>query len=405
DAAQAIGDRRGYLRNTALLAEVTASRARTGDLEAAIQLIRAAAADVGVGDRGYAYVHSTHAHLATALGLWDEARAADQRASFPPPPPASLPTIHGTVVDAAGKPVAHADVWSSDQPHMGNPRFLVSAPNEAVALGYATHAETDANGRFALVATPGAATAAELGAQRSSPAAAVDGVTLRLGPTYTLRGTVADVNIPRSLIRAVLASPAGQRWIIMAPVAADGTFELGGLVPGVTAVELMENGDAGVSNMTGAIFDMVGDRSGVELRGLRGAANLDVIVRSDRASPIPVAQVFAIVGRASIKRLSDLRRAIDSAMPAVTGFSVLPSAAERAVPQRFSEGDTHVVLRGVPVGPATVCAVPFPVDLFEPQLALLSFNDQSLDVFCVPTTLEAGAQTIVVVAAPAPRIK
>ncbi len=405
DAAKAIGDRRGFLRNTALLAETTSARARPGDLQASIALIREAAAQVDAGDRGYAYVHMTHTRLALDLGLWDEARAADARASYGPPTKPTPPAIHGTVLDAAGAPVAGAVVWGSDGPHMGNPRYLVSAPAEAQAMQIASRAETDARGRFTIPAPPNAAIAAELGALRAAPAAAVEGVTLRLGPTYALRGRVVRAEPTRSLIRAILASPDGVRWSVMAPVAVDGTFELGGLVPGTTPVELIEALGAGTEHMTGAVFEMTGDRDGVTLTGMRGDATLDAIVRSDRSSPIPAAQVFVLVGRHKVTRLSELRRVVDAATPAVAGISTLPTAAERVVPQRFVEGDTHAILRGVPAGEVTVCAVPFPTDVFEPQLALLAFNDQSLDVFCTPFTLQPGTQTLVVVAAPAPRIR
>jgi tetratricopeptide (TPR) repeat protein/predicted Ser/Thr protein kinase len=406
-AAEDLGDRRRYLGNSAFLVGELVQRNAPGDLDRALATIRAAAAEVKADDRAYRQVHAAHAVVAMMLGLWDETRAADALAwaDAPAKPIVGGRPIHGRVIDAAGQPVAGATVWANAHAHEGNPKFLITTPRGDEAAGVVAHTVTGADGRYTISAPPTATLAAELDVQRSLPARATEGAVLRMVPLHTIRGHIEGAVAIHSSLQVTFGTDATTTWSLGVPIQRDGTFEVGGVPAGQVGLLAMEALVPTVVRMGGIRLTLTGDLDGIVVRAEPGVARLDAIVRSDRSGSIPTAQVFVYAGHHPVTTISELQRLVRDGRSMVIGFTRQVTPTELAASAHYASGDTHVAMQGAPRGPATVCAVPLPSDLFDPKLAGLTASDATLDVRCVTATLGPTDQQVILVASPAPRLK
>ena len=169
--------------------------------------------------------------------------------------------VEGHVVDAAGKPVAGARVVAWVGMLEGDAtRIYTSIDPRALAV-------SAADGSFRVRGA--GAMIAERGTERSLPATGAS-PTLRLAPTRTIHGHV-KTDTPLDAVAHVQVGAHG--WEIVAPVAADGTFTLAGLVDARTELSIRASDGGNLREVSvGALRDRV------ELVWPSGPA-LDVIVR------------------------------------------------------------------------------------------------------------------------------
>ena len=169
--------------------------------------------------------------------------------------------VEGHVVDATGKPVAGARVAAWTFVLQGDAtRVYTSIDPRTVAL-------TAADGSFRVRGA--GAVIAERGTERSLPAIGAS-PTLRLAPTKTIHGHVKTETPLDAVAHYRLGAHA---WEVLAPVAADGTFTLAGLVdaPAELAIRASDGG-----NLREVSVGPLVDRA--QLTWPAGPA-LDVIVR------------------------------------------------------------------------------------------------------------------------------
>ncbi|MEO8550729.1 MAG: hypothetical protein ABI678_12175, partial [Kofleriaceae bacterium] len=168
--------------------------------------------------------------------------------------------IDGHVVDAQGTPVAGARVvaWMGTLEGDATRSYTASDPR---AL-----AQTTTDGSFRIRGA--GAVIAERGTERSLPVTQPV-PALRLAPTRKIHGHV-KTDMPLDVVARYDLGTSG--WVVIAPVAADGTFTLGGLVD-APAVLVLRSIDGGVRTVTaGRLVDQA------QLVWPSGPA-LDVIVR------------------------------------------------------------------------------------------------------------------------------
>ena len=270
------------------------------------------------------------AELAWLRGDLSEAHARADRlehdAGFDTP-------ITGRVVDANGNPVAGARV-AAGAPLVGDAGriFTLSDPRATAVSG--------ADGSFTLTGPAHGAILAELADQRSVPVEATSGVTLRLGPTHAIHGTVhgdATPWHPTGLVVVARYRAGAAEWRDRAVVAADGTFTLAGLPAGSAELAL-------ASDHHGAIHEIAGGpaRDGATLVWPTGP-ELDVIVRAPTAETV-----------VSVKRGTG-----DVATARTRPIGLRSATSEGAA--SYETGDRHVVIDATTRGAiVTACAAKLP---------------------------------------------
>ncbi|HEY6038084.1 MAG TPA: hypothetical protein VIV58_27575, partial [Kofleriaceae bacterium] len=241
--------------------------------------------------------------------------------------------ITGRVVDAAGKPVAGARVATGAALAGDAGRIFTIADPRATAV-------SGADGSFRVTGTPHGAILAELGDQRSPPADSASGVTLRLGPTRTIHGTVrgdAGPWRPTGLVAFARYRTGASEWRDRAVVATDGTFTLAGLPSGPAELVL-------ATEHHGVTHEIAGGpvRDGAALVWPTGP-ELDVIVRGAAAGAV-----------VTVKRgAGDIATA--RTQPIGPGTATPEGAAS------YQSGDRHVVIDATTRGATvTVCVSKLP---------------------------------------------
>ena len=158
-------------------------------------------------------------------------RRLDDIARASPPLRLGDRNLTGIVVDGRGDPVAGATV-AYGPTTLGDAYALALAYGYGLAVGTTT---TDAAGRYVIANGPdGGVVIAQRGDQRSLPVELASANRLVLAPTTTVRGHLDRAGRARdAVIIARLDDPgAAQHYVASAPVAADGSFELAGMMRG-----------------------------------------------------------------------------------------------------------------------------------------------------------------------------
>ena len=273
---------------------------------------------------------SEMAELAWLRGDLDEAHARSDRleheAGYDTP-------ITGHVVDATGKPVAGARVATGDALAGDASRiFTLSDPRATAVSG--------ADGSFTVTGTPHGMILAELGVQRSSPVESTSGVTLRLGPTHTIHGTVHGDATPwhsTGLVAFARFRAGGSEWHERTVVAPDGTFTLANLPAGAAELGLASDHHDVTHEISGGPA-----RDGATLVWPTGP-ELDVIVRAPAGDPIVTVK----------------RGTTDVATAHAGPIGLRTATAEGAA--SYAPGDRHVVIDATTRGSTvSVCATKLP---------------------------------------------
>ncbi|HLL24853.1 MAG TPA: protein kinase, partial [Kofleriaceae bacterium] len=204
-------------------------------------------------------------------------------ASYRPEPNDPARRVAGKVVDAKGAPVAGAQVAAGQ-------RFGGNAYSATIVVqDTARFATTKPDGTFDIPDAPevGAVIAYKDGL-RSTPSSFGDSVLLTLAPTSTIRGRVDLHGEPHQTVTVVALDPDAPdvRYAWPAPVAADGTFELGGVPRKRLRVFTVVNRT--MARQAGAIaVKVTGPRiEGVELEVKKSTRVVHVIVRSTVGMPV-----------------------------------------------------------------------------------------------------------------------
>jgi hypothetical protein len=305
----------------------------------------------------------------------------------------------GVVLDGAGRPVAGASV-----------AFGSVVYADAVGIGLAMYfgatvrfATTDAAGRFVIHDAPAiGAVIAEHGAERSLPAAFAATNRLVLQPTSTVRGTVAHHDGPRMAV-VIAQADTTTNYAVMAPIAADGTFELRGVPRGRGQIGTLVW--HGIARSTKSLQPIVVDEPTLEGIALtvEPARDVEVIVRSTSAGPLDGALVVSARGHVAPRTLVHARGLLASAHARPVGPRPRPwprSTADAAHPAR--PGDVVATLAAVPRIATTVCARAFAGDLADvSHVARLMQHAQELR--CRP--LAADASQIILEVPPMQRLE
>lgn len=321
-------------------------------------------------------------------------------------PPSGQPTsgraIAGEVVDDRGRPVAGATVAAglrlfADSIGIGLP---INDENLRIAT-------TDASGRFELhdIAL-GGPIAAQLGDRRSRAVASADHLRLILEPTRSVSGKVdlGGVSHTRVGVYAYPIDGARVLSMMLASVAADGSFSISGVTRGAVFLTVViegrdtlgERGDyRRLPASPGSVVDVV-----LAIRPAPRA--LDIVVRSSVAAAINAAAAWVLPGHWEIQNISDLIRSPVIGQgefhPRQVGDSIPPAMAGKVRRDDLLQHVEHV-----PDGELTVCASSFPSDLDAAAERRMMAHLSDLVVRCKHTG--PGDQLVVLAVPPQQRFE
>ncbi len=294
--------------------------------------------------------------------------------------------LRGNVVDAAGQPVAGALVSVA--------QFLISsgkvdagtADNDQLGGRGARTARTGADGGFAVVGLPdrplqamaehdsGASSAVAIAAGTGDPAA----VTLTLRAFGSLAGVVTKGGAPMGGAQ-VMATPkgaaSGQLNIVIA--GDDGTFLYEQIAAGTYFLQASAAGFGSTSSAAPIEIEVVaGKRTTANLDVPVGSVELAVTIKGKGGAAIAAAQVVLFRGTVGFKTGKDV-------MDGMTGGSSMVGA-------NFAAGTAPVTFKDLPAAAYSVCTVPLPGDLSDPQ-TLMRMNEHAneMAVYCAPVTVTA----------------
>jgi hypothetical protein len=299
--------------------------------------------------------------------------------------------IAGIVVDEAGKPVPGADVVASVV--IDSDSSMAAAPLELVRD---THTRTGADGTFDMPAARGLVVASS-GALRSAFAKGATGLRIVLQPTVHVDGKVDLRSLEPAQVRVMIAAEAPGLWDAIAPVRADGTFSIDGVLRGKMWIAARPYAiDVGDEPLH---IDVTGDVHGIALVA-QPARPLHILARSATMTPPDTAVVVVIEGElrephptmASLKGHHVVGR-LDARQPR---DGTLPDVAK----SRRQPDDLFATLVNRPKGPLTICTFGVTKD----ALALVKSPDDFQRIFgdveltCANATTED--QVVVVEVAP-----
>ncbi|HEY5938182.1 MAG TPA: protein kinase, partial [Kofleriaceae bacterium] len=311
-----------------------------------------------------------------------------------PEKPLGTRRVSGIVVDPAGKPVAGAVV-------IGGAVIVADAVANGLPLGRTrslTRARTDARGAFTLEGLPDSgAVAAEHERLRSHPVAIADRVRLTLRPVGTVRGRVelTGVAAHEMFIVAISAERgASPMYQHLAPVAADGSFEIANVLSGKLRIgPAIRSGKGETFTLRDVV---VGSKpvEGVVITPPTRRA-LTVLVRSTSSTPLDGAMVFVLPGNVGLQSLRDLKPLFAASQ--VTSATARPIIGEppAAVAGKHLPGDLVASFTSAPVGKGMMCALGVQGDMSDPTFnERLAKQIDRLDVRCAPLAADATVATL-----------
>ena len=358
-ATDALAAQRAYTAvviATSATVDLLGRRGTPGDLATSERLLRAAIPHAGPRSQRYLAPR-------LAMTLWHEGKLDAAHAAGATIDPGPVPdgiVVRGVVVDADGTPVPGALVVAADD-LVGDARAIAIAP--------ARHAMTDRTGTFEMTGVGRTAVvAAEVGLWRSAPVRADASVTLHAVPSGTITGRIAG-DARGVEVRAT--SRGGPRWSVLAPVAADGTFELDGVVRGPARV-VAQRGEAAASHDVEVGDTAVGP---IELALTTTTAPLSVVVRSEVEGPLQGATIWAIQGRVAPRTLGEL--------------AALTATQVRKLARVYGDHELGAMIHAIALGDVTVCAAATG-DLDDPSyVARLTKHGDQIVLTCKTIALTA----------------
>lgn len=294
-------------------------------------------------------------------------------------------SISGRVVDTHGVPVAKATVAAGMMLTGGGAELYIKDESPG-----AKDTETDADGRFVLDGFPPASVTVVAGKADVGRSASVrlpaspDSATLDLvlAATTGLEGKITRNGTPLP-DTVVIANPIGavasNFFVVTGP---DGTFALDSLAPGSYIVYPMLGGGGGRPKdmFTRRVDLALGSKAKVEIDAAPGSVTLAVTARTDKGTPVPMAQLIAIQAAIDPQTVEELRDGTH--MP--FGDQVMPIYL-----RGIMEG--AATIEGMRAGAHTLCVL-----LGDPRM-----DPSALKFRCTPAKLTAAAKQTATVVIPA----
>ena len=309
--------------------------------------------------------------------------------------------VEGTVIDAAGKPVAGAQVWTSRQ---------VTVDAGGVVPIVRTHdyndlrkTTTDAAGHFVIDEAPNhGSVVAELRELRSPPQLVGDHLKLVLAPTRTVSGRVALGGLTHTETRVLGLTDVGDTYVISAPVHPDGTFELAGAPTTKLGITVTGGELFGTQLRPTQLGAGTTSISGIALELPQSGRTLDVLVRSTLEMPIETAQIVVIPGHIRVANIGELNKIINNGVDVRFARHVVGEAVPRPALDRLKPGDLWARFSNTPTGDVTVCSIGLPRDLMD-QAAMrkLEAHIDEIEVSC--QTVDGDVKVVVAPTAPPKR--
>jgi len=309
--------------------------------------------------------------------------------------------VRGEVVDVRGHAVAGASValafqLRADAVGIGSPVLNDSS------LQITT---TDDAGHFVITgAVQTGAIAAQLGDRRSIPVAIADHVRLVLAPTRSVSGKV-DLQGMFHTRLYVFCSDADDltgRFLIEAPVAADGSFVITGATVQTVRVGVMLKDEGELNEQLEFQTRPASPAPITDVRlALSSSARIvDVVVRSAVATSLEAAQVVLIPGKQQIRNVGDLVRFQVSGIRVHAATLAVGENVPNPVLDKIRSSDLVAHVEHVVAGELTACAIAFTGDLLDPQVwQRMQDHLSELALKCEPI----GPDTAVVVIAVPPQ--
>ncbi|HUS32033.1 MAG TPA: protein kinase [Kofleriaceae bacterium] len=355
---------------------------------------------LGESDRAVANIDARRADWMWQNG--DLAGAEQLRRKLVQRDPAFEPhVIAGQVVDDKG-PVEGAEVTVA-------PSMWGDSLRAAETLGSLQRSTvTGADGRFSIsdVETK-SYLIAQHGDQRSAAVLATPNMTVMLTPTSRVSGTVdlrGHAPSQVTLIISAKSQPKETPYYMRAPIGEDGTFSVDGVPRGAvlfqTSVALpTARMVAGKEvNVSKPVVE------GVRLEVKASARPLNVLVRSIYGAPIVKANVFLIAGK---QPPDGFFGKMFSGKENYTPKLALPPQPEQQTPivrARMKSGDLLARFAQRPEGEVSVCAMPMPDRLDDPQFQAAGMDLKRLEkwpVKCVP--MKSDDELVEIAIPPLPR--
>jgi len=306
-------------------------------------------------------------------------------------------SISGRVVDAAGAPVAGAQV-AAGRLLSGDGTQLYIASESIDARD--TH--TDEDGRFVLTGfgkAPITIQAGKDGVGRSATVRVPAGETsvvldLALASTGSVAGVMTRDGKPLAdtiVIANPVGAPASNFFTATGP---DGSYALDALFPGTYAVyPMLGGGGSRPKEMyVRAVEIKAGVRSQISVDATPGPATVTITIVDEAGKPVTAAPVFLIQSAVDAPNMDALRDG--SWMP-----PELLAGGTAAMYMRFAMGKP-VTIAGVRGGRHTVCTVPFPVGDDVAKAARFNEDSGGLPMKCQPVDLGAQREVRVEVKVP-----
>jgi len=290
-----------------------------------------------------------------------------------PHPGAPVQRIEGTVVDEHGRPVPGATVAAA------SPLFLDSVGPIPFSSGTENLriAKADEHGAFTIAdaAVPALVIAQSDAHHRSLPVRGGAALKLVLAPTRHLAGKVELGGAPasKSFVMASLAdSNDPGRYVVMSPIAADGTFSLDGVATVNLKIGVATWGAVGAANLEFVPIPAgTADSPAIALRSPRSARTLDVITRSAVSMKLDGAQVIVLAGKYAIATAGELNS--NHHIPGLQVQWARPLVGEtmpKAALGKTLAGDLVAHFTDVAAGDLTVCVLGLSGDIMaDPRLA------------------------------------
>ena len=222
-----------------------------------------------------------------------------------------------------------------------------------------------------------------------------------LAPTATVRGSV---NAARDHGQLTVSAETSSSYRVIAPVRPDGSFELAGLPIGSIRLQTVRNDG---SRTSGGISRTV--RTGpTALANIELAAPTDrtlaVIVRSATGMPVDGADVTVVEGTIHVETMAALEAALTRQSANDLARAIVDTPTAELAPL-IRRGDVIAQIRGVPLGPVSVCARGFHVDMVDQDTFWAKYHatEAAQPVRCV--SVGAAATHAVVEVGPMNRVE
>jgi hypothetical protein len=305
-----------------------------------------------------------------------------------PNPDAKTRAIEGTVVDAAGKPVAGATVAAAATLFCDS--IGIPFPfGEASITSSLRSVTTDANGHFAIADAPQkGAIMAQLGDRRSEPTTIDDHLKLALTPTRRVAGRVAVpvASTARTLVFVEPTELKTDAFRLVSPVARDGTFVLDGAP--VSALQIGAAVQTGIAARVNyqQLPASKASSTNLVLEVATTERTLDVIARSTVYAPLDTAQVLVFDGKVTVRDVGDLLDRVQrGGLHASFAKPVVGERAPKTVIGKLRPGDLVAHFANISAGDLTVCAVGLNGDLSDPKVdQKIQAHIRDLQIKCEP---------------------